>query len=64
LRKILNREDTETDGLIRRGKSSKHTHELEVLMEHVALLVADLRFDAEASKRELFVARSLLEEMP
>lgn len=62
LRKILNREDIDTDGLIKRGRSSKHTDDLEVLLGHLAILVADLRLDAEASKRELSIARSLLEE--
>ena len=62
LRTILNRADIETDGLITRKRSSKHGEEVEVLLEHISLLVADLRFEAEASKRELFEVRSLLEE--
>lgn len=62
LRTILGREDVESDGLVNRKMSSKHIHEIAVLLEHVSLLVTDLRFDAEASKRELFEVRALLEE--
>ncbi len=62
LRAILNRSDVESDGLINRKISSEHTSEIEVLLEHVSLLVLDLKFDSEASKRELFEVRCLLEE--
>jgi len=62
LRAILDREDVESDGLVNRKMSSGHTSEIEVLLEHVSLLVADCRFNAEASKRELFEVRTLLEE--
>lgn len=62
LRTILNRDDVESDGLINRKVSSKHDSEIEVLLEHISLLVVDLRFDAEASRRELSEARTLLEE--
>ena len=61
LRKILNKSDVELDGLINRKKSSKHSDEIEVLLDHISLLVTDLRFDAEASRRELFEIRSILE---
>ncbi len=62
LRKILDRADIDSDGLINRKMSSKHTDEIELLLEHVALLVADSIFDARASKKELFEVRALLEE--
>jgi len=61
LRIILNRADVESDGLINRKASSKHNDDIEVLLEHVSLLVVDLRFDADASRRELFEIRTLLE---
>lgn len=62
LRKILDRADIDSDGFINRKMSSKHTDEIEILLEHVALLVADSMFDAMASKQELFDVRALLEE--
>jgi len=62
LRAILSRSDVESDGLINRKASSKHNDDTEVLLEHVSLLVADLRFDAVASRRELHEVRILLEE--
>lgn len=62
LRAILDRADVDSNGLINRKMSSKHTSEVGVLLEHIALLVLDLKFDAEASKRELFEVRVLLEE--
>lgn len=62
LRAILNRADIDSDGLVNRKASVKHSDDVEVLLEHVSLLVVDLRFDAEVSRRELFEIRSLLEE--
>jgi hypothetical protein len=62
LRSILNRVDVESDGMVNRKKSLKHDDEIEVLLEHIALLVLDLTFDAEASRRELFDIRTLLED--
>lgn len=62
LRSILNRSDIELDGIINRKVSSEHDGEIDVLLEHISLLVLDLRFDAEASRRELFDVRHLLEE--
>jgi len=62
LRKILNREDVEENDLLNRSKSSKHENEITVLIEHISLLISYLKFDAEASRRELFVARKLLEQ--
>lgn len=62
LREILNKADIENDGIVNRKKSIQHENEIEVLLEHVSLLVADLRFDAYASRNELFSIRQLLEE--
>lgn len=61
LRTILSRSDIEPDGVLNRKMSSIHTSETEVLLEHISLLVTDLRFDAEATRRELFEVRALLE---
>lgn len=62
LRAILNRADVDLDGMLNRKKSSKHQDDIEVLLEHISLLVLDRTFDAEASKREMFAIRSLLED--
>ena len=62
LRSILDRADIESDGLINRKQSSLHDSEIEVLLEHVSLLITDLRFDAAATRNELFKVRCLLEE--
>lgn len=62
LRAILNRNDVDSNGMVNRKVSSKHDDDIEVLLEHVSLLVADARFDSEATRRELFEVRALLEE--
>ena len=62
LRAILDRADVESDGLISRKRSSKHTSEIEILLEHVSLLVTDLRFDNAATRNELWQVRDVLEE--
>ena len=62
LREILDRADLEHDGLVNRKRSSKHGDEIEVLLENISLLVLDLRFDAAASRRELFEIRKILED--
>lgn len=62
LRSLLDRADVDSDGIINRKISCQHDSEIQVLLEHVSLLILDLRFDAEASRRELFAVRSLLEE--
>jgi len=62
LRMILDRDDVDSDGLVNRKRSPQHGSEIEVLLAHVEILVAYLRFDAEATRNELFVARNLLEE--
>jgi len=62
LRLILDRADVENDGILNRKQSSLHESEIEVLLEHVSLLVTDLRFDVAATRNELFQVRCLLEE--
>ena len=62
LRKILNREDVDSDSIVNRKKSSKHGSDVSVLFQHVELLVADLRFNVQATRNELFQVRNLLEE--
>lgn len=62
LRKILDRVDIESDGLINRQRSSKHDDDIDVLLEHVSLLVTDLQFNLAATLNELFDVRCLLEE--
>lgn len=63
LERILDKEDSDPieEKILSRGVSSKHDGKIELLLEHIRLLVADLRFDAEASRREMFEARKLLE---
>ncbi|KKN99021.1 hypothetical protein LCGC14_0142660 [marine sediment metagenome] len=61
LREILNREDIGPDSLISRKKSAKHEDDIEVLLEHLSLLVKDLGFDVFSTRNELFQVRSLLE---
>lgn len=62
LRKILNREDVDSDSIVNRKKSSKHDSDVAVLLQHVSLLIADLRFNVQATRNELFQVRNLLEE--
>lgn len=61
LRDILANDDIDRDHPITRNTSNKHASSIEVLLQHVAILVADLRFDAECSRRELFEIRDTLE---
>ena len=60
LKDILDKVDS--DSLINRKLSPNHNDETELLLEHVSLLVADLRLNSEATIRELFKVRALLEE--
>lgn len=62
LKSILNRADVESDGLINRKRSLHHNDEIEVLLEHLSLLVTDLRFNVSATLNELYEVRSILEE--
>jgi len=62
LREILAKADVDIDGVVNRKKSPQHEDDIEILLAHVAILISDLRLDAEASRRELFAVRQLLEE--
>lgn len=62
LREILNGADTESDSMVNRKKSALHDDDIEVLLSHISLLVADLRFNEKAALDELFEVRRLLEE--
>lgn len=62
LTQILDKMDTDRESIVTRGISRKHEDKIELLIEHVSMVVSDLRFDAEASRRELFEVRKLLEE--
>lgn len=62
LRSILNKADTDIDSIVTRKSSVKHNNDIDVLIEHISILIADLRFDAECSRRELFLVRQALEE--
>ncbi|KKN91225.1 hypothetical protein LCGC14_0220930 [marine sediment metagenome] len=61
LRAILCQADS-MSGLLSRKRSSKHADDIEVLLEHISLLVADLRFDNAATRNELWQVRDILEE--
>lgn len=62
LRIILNSEDIESEGIVNRKKSHQHSDDIQILLEHISIMVIDLKFDAEASRRELFETRALLEQ--
>lgn len=62
LKAILNKVDVGLEQPINRKVSSKHTCEIEVLLDHVSLMVADLRLDLEATRRELFSVRKIIED--
>lgn len=61
LRDILNNEDVERDGILNR-KSSQQSSDAEVLISHLRILIQNLKHDAEASRREVFELRKLLDE--
>lgn len=61
LKKILNKNDIGKESPISRSLSTKHSSPVALLLEHVTILVAELRHDAESSKRELFEIRDILE---
>jgi len=62
IREILNRADVDPDSLITRKRSAKHNGDIDVLLEHLSLLVTDLQFQVHANRNELFQIRSLLEQ--
>lgn len=62
LEKILDRADLDKDDPLTRKVSSKHSDGIEVLLDNVSILVADLRHDNECVRRELHELKKLLEE--
>jgi len=62
LRCILQKDDCDRDSIITRCKSVGHESDTEVLIENISILISDLRFNLEATRRELFQAKSLLEK--
>lgn len=62
LREILNQEDIYSDGILSRKVSQKHDDKIEVLLQHLKILVMYLRFEASASNKEMFKIRNLIEE--
>ena len=60
MKKILDKMDIE-DNLLTRKKTPKYSCEIELLLDHLQTLVSYLLMDAEASRRELFACRDLLE---
>lgn len=60
LKKILAQADRSTEIVNR--KYTKQQDEISMLLSHLSLLVADLRFDAYACRRELAAIKRLLEE--
>lgn len=58
LREIIGRDDLDSEGLINRKESSEHDDGVGVLLDHLSILISYLRFDAEASRRELFALKN------
>jgi hypothetical protein len=63
LRALLADQDTDlaTDGLLNRKRSAVHTDDLNVLIQHLAIVMQYLRMDAAASRREAFALQRLLD---
>lgn len=62
LRFILNKLDCDRDSIITREKSSKHDDEVQVLLQHIKILIADLMHDNQALRCELFDMRRVIED--
>ena len=63
LRALLAGQDTDlaTDGLLNRKRSSDHADDLDVLVQHVAIVMQYLRMEAAASRREAFALQRILD---
>jgi len=63
LRALLAEQDTglATDGLLNRKRSADHPDDLDVLIQHLAIVVQYLRMDAAASRREAFALQRILD---
>lgn len=54
LRQILDKEDLGSEGIVNRQRSSQHSDDTQVLLQHLSILVQYLKLDLSASKKELF----------
>ena len=63
LRALLADQDTDllTDGLLNRKRSVGHSDDLDVLVQHLAIVMQYLRMDAAASRREAFALQRILD---
>ena len=63
LRALLADQDTDlaTDGLLNRKRSVDHPDDLDVLIQHVAIVMQYLRMEAAASRREAFALQRILD---
>ena len=63
LRALLAGQDTDlaTDGLLNRKRSLDHADDLDVLIQHLAIVMRYLRMDAAASRREAFALQRILD---
>jgi len=61
LRDILQKLDCESDSPLTREKSLKHDDEIEVLIQHIKILVQDLLHDNQSMRNEMFDMQKLLE---
>ena len=61
LRFILNKLDCDRDSIITREKSSKHEDDVQVLLQHIKILIEDLLHDNQALRCELFDMRQAME---
>ena len=61
LRDILSKLDCESDSTLTRAKSVKHNDEEEVLLQHIRILIEDLKHDNNSLRNENFEMRRLLE---
>lgn len=62
LRLILNKLDCDRDSIITREKSIKHDDEVQVLLQHIKILISDLLHDNQALRCELFDIRRSIED--
>ncbi len=62
LRLILEKEDIDVDNILNRKVSDKHESKIELLMQHLRILIQDLKHDAQSSKNEMFAMRDILED--
>jgi len=60
LKILLDSDDIDKDGLLNR-KTSTEYKEINILLDHLSILIKDLKLNAEANRRELFQVRKLLE---